>query len=194
MTTVSPSHLHHFKGFCSSPSIILVFVYMKFKFALGYRDLGDTIDFLLRAKRDGVAGKAFLKKTIKNNERPEKVTLDKSESNKCALDYFNKGISTEDKIEIRQIKYLNIIIEQDHRFIKKRVRSMLGFKNFFSAKRTSAGIESVRTIHKGHIGGCDEPKVSGAKNNQLTRISNSLWLSAFKNKTCSTFANYLKAI
>jgi len=73
---------------------------MKFKFALGYRDLGDTIDFLLRAKRDGVAGKAFLKKTIKNNERPEKVTLDKSESNKCALDYFNKGISTEDKIEM----------------------------------------------------------------------------------------------
>ncbi len=71
---------------------------------------------------------------------------------------------------------------------------MLGFKNFFSAKRTIAGIESVRMIQKGHIGGFDEPKINGAKNNQLTRISNNLWLSASKNKNYSTFANYLKAI
>ena len=221
MITVSPSHLRHFKGFCSTPSIILMFVYMKFRFSLSYRDLeemmdmrgasidhstlarwvnrfssliektvrrrkkavngswrmdetyiklngkwvylyravdkyGDTIDFLLRAKRDGVAAKAFFKKAIKNNERPEKVTVDKSGSNKCALDFLNKDVEVEDKIEIRQIKYLNNIIEQDHRFIKKRVRPMLGFKNFFSAKRTIAGIESVRMIQKGQIDGFDE--------------------------------------
>jgi len=78
---------------------------------------GETIDFLLRAKRDGVAAKAFFKKAIKNNDRPEKVTVDKSGSNKCALDFLNKEVG--DKIEIRQIKYLNNIIEQDHRFIKK---------------------------------------------------------------------------
>jgi len=117
---------------------------------------GDTIDFLLRAKRDGVSAKAFFRKAIKNNGRPEKVTVDKSGSNKCALDYFNRDASTEDEIEIRQIKYLNNIIEQDHRFIKKRVRPMLGFKNFFSAKKTIAGIESIRMIQKGQIDGFDE--------------------------------------
>jgi len=84
--------------------------------------------------------------------------VDKSGSNKCALDFLNKDVEVEDKIEIRQIKYLNNIIEQDHRFIKKRVRPMLGFKNFFSARRTIAGIESVRMIQKGQIDGFDEKK------------------------------------
>ena len=56
-----------------------------------------------------------------------------------------------DKIEIRQVKYLNNIAEQDHRFIKKRTRPMLGFKNFYSAKQTLSGIENIRMIQKGQI-------------------------------------------
>ena len=59
----------------------------------------------------------------------------------------------EEEIEIRQIKYLNNIAEQDHRFIKKRTRPMLGFKNFYSAKETIAGIENIRMIQKGQIFG-----------------------------------------
>ena len=55
------------------------------------------------------------------------------------------------QIEIRQNKYLNNIIEQDHRFIKKRTRPMLGFKSFRSAKITISGIENIRIIQKGQI-------------------------------------------
>ena len=119
---------------------------------------GDTIDFLLRAKRDAGAAKAFFKKALKNNERPEKVTVDKSGSNKAALDFCNKGVEKKNEIEIRQIKYLNNIIEQDHRFIKKRTRPMLGFKSFNSAKNTIAGIESIHMIKKGQIHGHDSSK------------------------------------
>lgn len=57
----------------------------------------------------------------------------------------------EEEIEVRQVKYLNNIAEQDHRFIKKRTRPTLGFKNFYSAKETISGIENIRMIQKGQI-------------------------------------------
>jgi putative transposase len=109
---------------------------------------GNTIDFLLRAKRDAIAAKSFFIKAFKENGRPDKVTVDKSGSNKAALNYFNKDVSKEEEIEIRQVKYLNNIIEQDHRFIKKRTRPTLGFKNFYAAKETISGIENIRMIQK----------------------------------------------
>ena len=112
---------------------------------------GNTIDFLLRAKRDAIAAKAFFRKAFRQNGRPDKVTVDKSGSNKAALDHFNKDMAKEDEIEIRQVKYLNNIVEQDHRFIKKRTRPTLGFKNFYSAQATISGIENIRMIQKGQI-------------------------------------------
>jgi transposase-like protein len=114
---------------------------------------GDTIDFLLRARRDGDAAKDFFRKAFKNNSTPEKVAVDKSGSNKCALDHFNKQLEKKAQYVIRQVKYLNNIAEQDHRFIKKRTRPMLGFKNFHSAKATLSGIENIRMIQKGQITG-----------------------------------------
>ncbi len=104
---------------------------------------GNNIDFLLRSRRDAVSAKAFFRKAFKENGRPDKVTVDKSGSNKAALDHFNKDVAEEEKIEIRQIKYLNNIVEQDHRFIKKRTRPNLGFKSFHSAKITITGIENI---------------------------------------------------
>ena len=112
---------------------------------------GSTIDFLLRAKRDKSAAKAFFRKAFRENGRPDKVTIDKSGSNKAALDYFNTDAPKEEEIEIRQVKYLNNIAEQDHRFVKKRTRPTLGFKNFYSAKETISGIENIRMIQKGQI-------------------------------------------
>lgn len=114
---------------------------------------GYTIDFLLRNKRDAIAAKAFFKKAFHQNGRPNKVNIDKSDSNKAALDSFNQDAPEGEKIEIRQVKFLNQIIEQDHRFIKKRTRPTLGFKNFHSAKTTIAAIENVRMIQKGQIMG-----------------------------------------
>ena len=80
---------------------------------------GDTIDFLLQERRDAVVAKNFFRKAFKNNDFPDKVNVDKSGSNKCALDHFNKDLPDELQTEIRQNKYLNNMIEQDHRFIKK---------------------------------------------------------------------------
>ena len=77
--------------------------------------------------------------------------MDKSGSNKAALDAYNRNLDPERQIEIRQIKYLNNLVEQDHRFIKKRTRPTLGFKNFHSAAVTISGIENIRMIQKGQI-------------------------------------------
>lgn len=116
---------------------------------------GNTIDFLLCAKRNAVAARVFFKKAFKHYGRPDKVTIDKSGSNKATLDVCNQRMNKDKTIEIRQIKYLNNIIEQDHRFIKKRTRPMLGFKNFYSASVTITGIENIRMTQKRQIQGCD---------------------------------------
>ncbi len=117
--------------------------------------LGNTIEFLLRKRRDKAAAKAFFRKAFKNNGLPDKVTIDKSGSNLHALKNANDNLPDDQQIEIRQNKYLNNIMEQDHRFIKKRTRPMLGFKSFQSAKITIAGIENIRMIQKGQIIGAD---------------------------------------
>jgi len=213
---ISPKLLKYFKGFCSSPEIIMLFVYMKCRFSLSYRDLeemacirgaqidhstmqrwmikftplidmqvrkrknpvgkswrmdetyikvngvwvylyravdslGNTIEFLLRKYRDAAAAKAFFRKAFKNNGHPEKITIDKSGSNISALASANKALPKDKQIEVRQVKYLNNIIEQDHRFIKKRTKPTLGFKSFNSARITIAGMENVRMIQKGQI-------------------------------------------
>ena len=96
---------------------------------------------------------AFFIKAIKNNGRPTNVNIDKSGSNNAALEACNKGVKKKRQITIRQIKYLNNRVEQDHRFIKKRIKPMLGLKSFRSAKITLAGIESVRMIQKGQVYG-----------------------------------------
>ena len=85
---------------------------------------------------------------------PEKITIDKSGSNKAAIELYNTENSTD--IEIRQIKYLNNIVEQDHRGIKRIVRPMLGFKSFKSASVTLKGIELVRMIWKRQMGNQDQ--------------------------------------
>jgi len=117
--------------------------------------LGNTIEFLLRKNRDKAAAKAFFRKAFRNNDRPDKVNVDKSGSNMSALNSANNNLPDDQQIQIRQNKYLNNIIEQDHRFIKKRTKPMLGFKNFQSAKITIAGIENIRMIQKGQIIGSD---------------------------------------
>ena len=130
------------------------YIKLKGKWVYLYRAVdsqGHTVDFYLRAKRDAGAAKAFFRKAFKENGRPHKITIDKSGSNKAALDSFNKDVPAHEQIEMRQIKHLNNIIEQDHRFIKKRTRPTLGFKNFYSAKETISGIENIHMIQKGQI-------------------------------------------
>ena len=110
---------------------------------------GNTIDFLLTATRDTQAALRFLKKAIKENGKPSLVNIDQSGANKAGLKQMNRDHNK--RIKIRQCKYLNNIIEQDHRRIKRLTRPMLGFKNFHAAQRTLAGIEVMAMIKKGQI-------------------------------------------
>lgn len=114
---------------------------------------GNTIDFLLCKNRDTEAAKRFIKKAIENNGVPLKINIDKSGGNTAALEEINqeRKIAGEEPIEVRRIKYLNNRVEQDHRFIKRLTRPMLGFKSFISAGITLAGIEIVRMIKKGQL-------------------------------------------
>ncbi len=120
---------------------------------------GDTVDFMLSPRRDESAAKAFFTKSIGSNGIPEKITIDKSGANLAGLNAINFQIAiltvlglSMMQIQIRQIKYLNNIIEQDHRGIKRTTNPMMGFKAFHSSEATLAGIELCRMIKKGqHI-------------------------------------------
>jgi putative transposase len=103
---------------------------------------------MLAKNRDKKAAKRFFDKAIGLSGKPEKITIDKSGSNNAALKFINKGLSEKDKIEIRQIKYLNNIVEQDHGFIKRITKPMWGFKAFHSASSTLIGIELHHMIRK----------------------------------------------
>src|SRR6478609_3737321 len=112
---------------------------------------GNTIDFLLRAHRDKAAARQYFEKSITQNGEPETVTIDKSGANLAALDALNAERET--PIKIRQNKYLNNVVEQDHRAIKRRTRPMLGFKNFRCARILLSGIELMHMITKGQMEG-----------------------------------------
>ena len=110
---------------------------------------GDTVDFLFRAHRDKAAAKRYFEKAIDQNGAPETVTLDKSGANLAALQAIN--VERETPIKIRQCKYLNNIVEQDHRAIKRITKPMLGFKDFRCARIILSGIEVMHMIRKGQM-------------------------------------------
>jgi transposase-like protein len=110
---------------------------------------GATVDFLLTARRDADAALRFLRRAVDNNGLPEKVTIDCSGANAAGIAAFN--LEAETTVEVRQRKYLNNIVEQDHRFVKQRVRAALGFKTFYTAQATLAGVELVHMIRKGQV-------------------------------------------
>jgi len=109
---------------------------------------GDTIDFMLSKKRDEAAAKAFFVKAIRSSGLPEKVTIDKSGANNAGINAVNLQLIIFSllgcvlmQINIRQIKYLNNIVEQYHRSIKRITNPIMGLKAFHSAESTLLGIE-----------------------------------------------------
>jgi len=107
---------------------------------------GPTIDFLLTEHRDTEAALRFLKKAIRRNGLPETITIDGSDANEAAIKRYNEEHGT--TISIRQVKYLNNIVEQDHRGVKRITRPMLGFKSFEAAQDTLVRIELMHMIKK----------------------------------------------
>ena len=112
---------------------------------------GQTLAFLLTAHRDEKAAKRFLTKAIRRHGVPEKITIDGSEANAAAIRSYNQDHGT--TIVIRQVKYLNNIIEQDHRAVKRVTRPMLGFQSFDARQCTLVGIELMHMIRKGQLAG-----------------------------------------
>jgi putative transposase len=107
---------------------------------------GQTIDFLLTEHRDQEAALRFLKKAIRRHGVPESITIDGSNAHEAAIKSYNQEHGT--AIKIRQIKYLNNIVEQDHRGVKRVTRPMLGFKSFEAAQSTLTGIELMHMLKK----------------------------------------------
>jgi transposase-like protein len=110
---------------------------------------GNTVDFLLRVHRDKTAARRYFEKAIDRNGAPETVTMDKSGANLAALQAIN--VERKTPIKVRQVKYLNNIVEQDHRAIKRRIRPMMGFKDFRCARIILSGIETMHMIRKGQM-------------------------------------------
>ena len=112
---------------------------------------GNTVDFLLTKRRMKGSAQKFLNKAIGNNGKPRLINIDKSGANTQAIRIVNQYSLTFKKIRIRRVKYLNNIVEQDHRTIKRRIAITTGFKEFESAQRTLAGIEIINIIRKNQI-------------------------------------------
>jgi putative transposase len=128
------------------------YVKIKGKWAYLYRAVdkeGRTIDFLLTPQRDRDAAEAFLRKAIRTQGLPEKITIDKSGSNTAAIKRYNKTHKT--AIVIRHSKYLNNIVEQDHRTVKRLTQPILGFKSVWAARCTLAGMEVMHAIRKSQL-------------------------------------------
>jgi len=107
---------------------------------------------LLTEQRDEQAAKPFLIKAIcRHGGVPETITIDASAANEAAIKSDNKAPGT--SIEIRKLKSLNNLVEQDHRAVKRVRRPLLGFKSFEAAPCTLTGIELMHMLRKGQLEG-----------------------------------------
>ena len=116
---------------------------------------GKTLDFMLSERRNEKAATLFFAKTLVSNGIPDKMVIDKSGANTAGIRGVIRILNRFGclvQISTIRSKYLNNIIEQDHRFIKKRIRPMLGFKAFNSAAATLDGIEVAQMIRKKQFG------------------------------------------
>ncbi|OUB82186.1 IS6 family transposase, partial [Bacillus thuringiensis serovar medellin] len=113
---------------------------------------GNTLDFYLSKKRDAKAAKRFLKKALASCHatKPRVITVDGDKAYPVAIRELKNEKSIPHGMPLRVKKYLNNMIEQDHRFIKKRIRNMLGFKSLRTATKMIAGIKAMHMVKKGH--------------------------------------------
>jgi putative transposase len=112
---------------------------------------GQTIDFLHTEERHEQAATRFLTKAIRRHGVPEKITIDGSAAKAAAIRSYNQEHGT--AIALRQVRYLNKMVEQDHRAVKRSTRPMLGFKSCDAAQYTLAGVELMHMLKKGQLVG-----------------------------------------
>jgi transposase-like protein len=114
---------------------------------------GQTIEFMLSVKRNVSAARRFFKKMMRAEHRrlPFSISVDKNAAYPEAFSTSQAERIVPKDCELRRVKYLNNVIEQDHRFVKKKVRASQCFKTFHTAERTLEGIEAVNMIRKGQV-------------------------------------------
>ena len=112
-----------------------------------------SIDFMLSARRDAAAAKRFFRKALGQPQtvNPRTITVDKNPAYPCAIEQMKEDGELWRRSRLRQVKYLNNILEQDHRRIKRLVRPGLGFGSFWTARRTLAGYEVMAMVRKGQV-------------------------------------------
>jgi transposase, IS6 family len=141
---------------------------------------GNTLEFLLRPKRDAEAAKDFLVKALgastsqagtveeqktqpssrASRSVPRVINVDKNAAYPKALAELKANGILPESVELRQVKYLNNLVEQDHRFIKRLVKPGMGFFSFATAWRTLQGYEAMNMIRKGQVQGVNKGNIS----------------------------------
>ena len=124
---------------------------------------GNTLDFLLTARRDTQAAKRFLSKVLKasETEEPRVINVDKNPSYPPAIELLKESNILPENTELRQVKYLNNMVEQDHRGVKHLINPGMSFGSFNSARRTIKGFEAMNMIRKGQIQDVEKGDVIG---------------------------------
>ena len=124
---------------------------------------GQTIDFMLSAKRDARAAKRFFRKMLKaaKHQSPRVINVDRNKAYLLAVEELKEEGVLSVASQLRRCKYLNNIVEQDHRFIKRLVNPGLGFFNFNTARRTIGGYEVTNMIRKGQVEGIGKGDIRG---------------------------------
>ncbi len=117
---------------------------------------GNTLEFMLSETRDTQAAKRFLRKALgaSHTTTPRVINVDRNPAYPRALDELKREGTLPPGCELRPVKYLNNVIEQDHRFIKRRVKPGLGFYSFHTAWRTLQGYETMHMMRKGQVPAC----------------------------------------
>jgi transposase-like protein len=135
---------------------------------------GQTIDFLLTAKRDAAAAKRFFRKALSSpgNPVPRVINVDKNPAFPPAVEALKMEGILPRRVRLRQCKFLNNV-EQDHRTVKKRTWLAKGYGAFASAWRTLQGIEAVEMIRKGRVSGYPKeiPSPQAAFTAELFRLA-----------------------
>jgi transposase, IS6 family len=122
---------------------------------------GGTLDFMLSATLDAAAAERFFRKVLRASHTltPRVITIDKNAAYPPAFDALQQDCRLPETCLIRQCKYLNNVIEQDHRCVKRLVNPGLGFGAFHTAQRTLQGYEAMHMLRKGQIEGLDKGDV-----------------------------------